>query len=152
MTTRDLRIGNYVGFKNRTDCYCEVVDLSYGGGIHIARIFGDGTEDDQPEVIEDITGLPLTEDWLKKFGFTQVDHATRLGPCPFYILQLRDDTSDILALRHYHKGGYLWGFTEDESVEERPSEIGSPKPIEFVHTLQNFWYFLTGQELTIKNQ
>ena len=68
---QDLRIGNYVNFKNRTDIdFCEVTHLGMPEYVHILRNFKDGEHnDDQPENIKDITGIPLTEDILLRLGF-----------------------------------------------------------------------------------
>jgi hypothetical protein len=132
MRAQDLRIGNYVSFKNRTDCYCTVNELAYSGGIHLIRTFTDGTEDDQPEVMADITGIPLTEEWLLKFGF---EKSKTFQGWP--------------SMRHTNAGLHLIANNDHFEV----LMIGSSciiTTVKYVHQLQNLYFALTGNELTIQ--
>lgn len=77
---QSLRPDNFVGFKNRIDIkYCIVESVSKLGGIHIIRHFEDGTIDDQPEFIEDITGIPIDINWLTNLGFEQLGDNFRIN-------------------------------------------------------------------------
>jgi hypothetical protein len=131
----ELRIGNIVGFKNRDDCYCVVTDLSSAGGIHLIRKFYDGDEDDQPEVIDDITPIPLTEEWLLKFGFNNInskEYGIKCGSCWMSLSNPKDmgEWQDC----------YCWIFDRFKFIE-----------LKYVHQLQNLYFALTGEELTILN-
>ena len=145
MKVNELRIGNYVGFKNRTNCYCEVVDLSFDGGVHIIRHWTDGLgwpEYDQPEEIEDITGIPLTEEWLLKFGFV---NGNKTYANAFSLEVLQTD----FYLRPCYAGGYYWGFNL-EKVDD--CEFNDAEPVISIHQLQNLYFALTGEELTISER
>jgi hypothetical protein len=76
---------------------------------------------------EDFKGVPLTEEWLLKFGFDKwfLD----------YGFNLRGIICDIFY-----------------NVNTRELRInGDIKiPIEYVHQLQNLYFALTGEELTLK--
>ena len=74
--------------------------------------------------VEDISGIPLTEEWLKKFGFTGWD----LG----YYTLLMD--SGVFAI-----------LTEDGMT------IVS-RNIKYVHQHQNLYFTLTSQELNANNE
>jgi len=68
--------------------------------------------------------IPLTEEWLLKFGFEKIDHI--------------------------HKDNYFkknWLCCESLSFDWRGGYIGR---IGYVHQLQNLYFALTGEELTIK--
>lgn len=145
----ELRIGNIVGFKNRTDCYCVVTDLSSAGGIHLIRKFYDGDEDDQPEVIDDITPIPLTEEWLLKFGFKKADKKLDIYPESFILDNIMESR---LYLRPSYQGGYYWGFLTESFIDggyEKDHEFYDNRPMLYVHQLQNLYFALTGEELTI---
>ena len=94
--------------------------------------------------------IPLTDVWLLDMGFEPFVYLTAFGDRILYRQPLREDTVDALILRHSRDGGYIWGFNEGD--EEWPTEIGSPIRMEYVHQLQNFWFALTGEELTINKQ
>lgn len=131
----ELRIGNIVGFKNRDDCYCVVTDLSSAGGIHLIRKFYDGDEDDQPEVIDDITPIPLTEEWLLKFGFNNInskEYGIKCGSCWMSL----SNPKNMGEWQDY----YCWIFDRFKFIE-----------LKYVHQLQNLYFALTGEELTILN-
>ncbi|PCH95876.1 MAG: hypothetical protein COB83_07160 [Gammaproteobacteria bacterium] len=66
--------------------------------------------------------IPLTEEWLLKFGF-----------------QLNDNVARFRALVIYKQDGIWWFDIVLNSVE-----------IKHVHQLQNLYYALTNKELTIK--
>lgn len=153
----ELRIGNIVGFKNRDDCYCVVTDLSSAGGIHLIRKFYDGDEDDQPEVIDDITPIPLTEEWLLKFGFKYQDRDVSHGNGHierFYIsshfgehwefwleLQLNNNWLKTFFV------WLMWNIGGGRDFVHLPYG----HKLEYVHQLQNLYFALTGEELTILN-
>jgi hypothetical protein len=124
MKASELRIGNYVNFKNREDIFfCEVITLDKCGYIHLQRIFKDNLHnDDQPESIEDITPIPLTEDWLLKFGFVSNPYQDRYEN--EFIHVECNKTRGITE---------LW-------IERMPH-------IKYVHQLQNLYFALTGEEL-----
>jgi len=96
---------------------------------------------------EDIEPIPLTEEWLLKFGF-ELNKLTMSG-CQWHELiykphsigaSLRLTNGDHRAI----DSGYGWTLG---NVSPATSIIGS---IQFVHQLQNLYFALTGKELKVK--
>jgi hypothetical protein len=83
-----------------------------------------------------IEPIPLTEEWLLKFGFERhhADYANDI----IYIKNVPDNTE------------FEWGVY--------PNELGSGIQIKnrnllkYVHQLQNLYFALTGEELTFKSE
>jgi hypothetical protein len=112
MEASELRIGNYVFGLNPENHSKKEVDT-------IATIYKYGWVTLGGK--EGIEPIPLTDDWLRKFGFKKVaENDFILGKFSLYYVLYYD--------------GY------------RVSEI-IPK---YVHQLQNLYFALTGEELTLK--
>lgn len=77
--------------------------------------------------------IPLAPEWLEKFGFY----------CPFVgVYEIITRRMDMI-FRIYKVSGDLFIIGNYES---------SASPIQYVHQLQNLYFALTGEELTIVNQ
>lgn len=109
MEARELRIGNLVLFEPFK-----------GSGFEIISV--QELPFKKRNVVEPI---PLTEDWLVKFGFENL-YDTRWQN---YSVDLFGDSE-----------GY-WLLSEERT--------NWPKPIKYVHQLQNLYFALTGKELEI---
>ena len=136
----ELRIGNYVTIDNKQSHPTISGQMGLVIGIleryeklfpkstaSISIQIGDNSFSQFNEYIEPI---PLTEEWLVKLGF-----------------ELFQDEND--AFPSYH---HKYSFVLDEKFQ--PSDVGFPiAHIEFkyVHQLQNLYFALTGEELTIKS-
>lgn len=68
--------------------------------------------------------IPLSEEWLKRMGFEKVEHT-------FWITGL--------AVHNNTPGEFYMLYEQNRTI------------IRFVHHLQNLFFSLTGEELTIKN-
>jgi hypothetical protein len=75
-------------------------------------------------LLSSFEGIPLNEKWLEKFGFKCVD--------------TYDDHHYYLDSKH--------GFSLNRSFQHLDCEYD----LEYVHQLQNLYWSLTGEELTIK--
>ena len=128
MIPGELRIGNwYNSVKFGNSVQCELVDLydlcanSEGAYSH-------------PPIDKMFTPIPLTEEWLKKFGFKPYKpggNGFRLGKMVIYVLPLCNEV-------------------EYDSIDfEARTNIMTN--IKYVHQLQNLYFALTGEELTIKS-
>ncbi len=73
--------------------------------------------------------IPLTEEWLIKFGF---DYKIKSDYCKWYLWSKETQKGIELYEEDY---GYI--FNEDVNIKH-------------VHQLQNLYFALTGEELTIK--
>lgn len=95
----------------------------------VKRSFFDQYSDDEIEPI------PLTEEWLERFGF-------RKGHLFDTVLYLSSTNWHISS----HNGIYQLNY------KESPSEPWIPvcKDMKYVHQLQNLYFALTGEELTLK--
>jgi hypothetical protein len=135
MKAAELRIGNLVDVINRH----HAVHMPYGfvkkiGEIHFfkVRLY----EHDKPFAIQpltemhdiaDLSLIPLTEQWLLKFGF-QTDNIT-------YSID-----GGILTIANTKEGfrHLLFGSFTDKGVH-----------LKSVHQLQNLYFALTGKELQV---
>jgi regulatory protein YycH of two-component signal transduction system YycFG len=133
MRVQDLRIGNIIGFKNRTDCYCTVSDLSFDGDVHVVRHFNDGVEDDQPEIIEYMTGIPLTQEWILKFGGEKSSDSFMFDDI---VIEFSTTNNNIKVLL----------IADDPYCAHKVTN-----EIKYVHQFQNLYFALKGKELNIIN-
>jgi len=136
MKASDLRIGNFV---YDIDYYqIEVRALNLGG------VFDDnGTWFD----VDFCEPIPLTEEWLLKFGFEFLDLYFNEGiPVKDYGINItKCNTVEKLSVSNWDMnisiGDYYSG--EDYVLD---------RDIKHVHQLQNLYFALTGEELKIKNK
>jgi hypothetical protein len=127
MKASELRIGNYVKFDNHEDEYYKV------SGCDISEL--------SDELIDlNASPIPLTEEWLLKFGF--IRHHYDYANDVIYIKNIADNEID--------NAEFEWGVY--------PNELGSGiqiknrKSLKYVHQLQNLYFALTGEELTFKSE
>jgi hypothetical protein len=131
MNANELRIGNLVNFES-------LLGAHNGGAIcsisakHVT--FKTGTE----IPIEALKPIPLTEEWFLRFGFKLLAHKYReikYGENQFMPKKYWSPVSFSL-----HSFGCISHF----------GGIVLPANIQYVHQLQNLYFALTGEELTIK--
>lgn len=120
MTVSELRIGNWVAHDGLPFYIRDVEDLR-----DIERTLKHGT----------FTRIPLTEEWLLKFGFEDNSYARfyKYVDNEFYI---------TVSFKDY----------AHTQLSEHPVEVNDyslPLDCKYVHQLQNLYFALTGKELTI---
>lgn len=120
MQPNELRIGNWVKSDTNKEYQIELSDFADWYYDHNSHEFGNY-----------IKPIPLTEEWLMKFGF-------ELLPWGWVHGTLKDRA--VLIRRSFTKDKY-WIELGNGLVIDLP----------YVHTLQNF-FILTGEELTIKTE
>jgi len=135
----ELRIGNLVC----PDDISVVTAIRNNGFIDIETIAS--PEDDYcTKVIEDIKPIPLSEEWLLKFGFDKFEgydfETKHLKLVPVYI---KDDVPIMLS-----GGQYWYVIRQYDGGTSDPYE--AQIEIHTVHQLQNLYTSLVGEELTIK--
>jgi hypothetical protein len=86
---------------------------------------------------EQLRGVPLTEEWLLKFGFTRMS-------CP----EKAYKHDDFMVSLTYHKDYDLSDYWEWEYQIANGRAFRSVR-IDNVHQLQNIYFALTGEELII---
>ena len=141
MKARELRIGNFINgtyhdyddgsqedIENETLCKVVTLDVS-GNGDYPIYVYSD----EDIEHFSDFEPIPLTEEWLVNFGFNakSINHNFRI--------ESNVDFQISSALRNCK--------TDERSVFYLESKFGTK--IEYVHQLQNLYFALTGEELTL---
>lgn len=126
---KELMIGNLIEYAG---VICEVEE------IHKKTITTNGVN----APISSFLSIPLTEEWLLKFGFIKDED---LGDMIYYQMPEK-------------KRGYGVCFDHDEIVLYHYNILGITNLIydsehfQNVHQLQNIYFALTGEELTINNK
>jgi hypothetical protein len=137
MTASELRIGNYVNVPFQEQCpfridafeYCsekfikvaQEVKLN-GFEVHPLTWYG-----------RDLKPIPLTEEWLLKFGFSC---EAKIG-------------GDEIEFRVYHFDVLTFNTNHGWWYKCQPM---NDTPLEYVHQIQNFYFALTGKELNQQEQ
>lgn len=130
MKSKELRVGNLV------------TDITYGfiyGSLRIESIMSSTlrvfvhTMDHETLIeykLESIRGIPLTEEWIKAFGFE----------------------NDCITAYLPNYNGVQIGFFKDGYIPvafgNLEKQIG--EPLKYVHQLQNLFFVILGKELTLK--
>lgn len=121
MEAKQLRIGNLI---NANGVYeGEVKTFKRFNEDLSVVFFSDGSKHGIGEYLEDIKPIPLTEEWLLKFGYWKLDHK---------------DAHFVI------KGHTIWKCNNLLMCEKNGIIIKS------VHQLQNLYFALTNNELIIK--
>jgi hypothetical protein len=124
MKPQELHIGNWVHLKDKGNYQID-------SGHDIDEIL-------THEGTDYCTGIPLTEEWLHKFGFENIG------------------TDDYHSKPLYKKDGCEWNYCLSGYFSqyfcEGHSEPAIVGDIEYIHQLQNLYFALTGTELTIKEK
>ena len=120
MEAKELRIGNWIRHKyhillvETIDANDEIYACNIKRNVHVYKD------------IEDFEPIPLTEEWLIKFGFRVMDSWLLYYKGSFEIEPLRE--------------GFLFSQYENDLLN-----------IKYVHQLQNLYFTLTGEELSLHN-
>jgi len=132
----DLRIGNivytYDNQQDNIDQECIITAINDNGTLGF-RWPDEDYNCNAP--LEDFEGVPISEEWLERFGFLYCD----------------DPNFDKHAnAKMFYSKGIQIGIRVDDL--RCPSfYMGYPiRGIVYIHQLQNIFYFLTGTELTLK--
>lgn len=123
---KEFRIGNLL--QDRKGQLCKVISLTEKGfqaqtGTGLTHL--------------PVTPISLTEEWLEKFGFTRGDNISSSDS--FYSKQL-----GVTDLQINPNNGVVWIIHRSEG-----SAFNTPCFILYVHQLQNLYFGLTGEELTL---
>jgi len=163
MKASELRIGNFViatAYRSDKLLVTEVRSIkehfaSFGNKWHPVYQINHGFYESGSEwgsIIEtEVHGIPLTEEWLLKFGFNNEGIFTHLmydfganeiGTLHNTIL-FKNGTVSI------HKKTDTWEYVIAEWLDTWGDHYET-KTLQYVHQLQNIFFDLTGQELIIK--
>lgn len=138
MKAQELRIGNLVHQVSRSNAVN--LPLPFAMQVWQVGIFNSEilTTDERPESAEfikvantDLLPIPLTPEWLEKFGAKRYGHGSGYLIDSYYLSVAKD-------------GSFLIGILFADN------SITNLKKLKHVHQLQNLYFALTGEELTIK--
>jgi len=117
MKANELRVGNWVSIRVGHPFRFELPDFADWYYDHNSHEYGDH-----------IHPVPVTEEWLLRFGFEKRHH-------------------------YWHKSRFFveWLFDKPKlRIVINSAESAFANSVEYVHQLQNLYFALTGEELTIK--
>ena len=120
MKTNELRIGNLVYFNDK------VVNITIGD-FHIIE-----------KESKFFKPIPLTEEWLLKFGFEKDDNFGN-----WHLNHLEIYKKDLSVIGIDNKGNIYWYFYAADDYYSWTQKL------DYVNQLQNLYFALTGKELTI---
>jgi hypothetical protein len=134
MKAKDLRIGNLVYLQD---------------GVTVSRVINFKTRFNINGYPEDIiSGIPLTEKWLVKFGFKKSKAIPKEKFC--YLFEDKAET----PIEFYVVGkGFNDVYTIYDPINQsnQLNFITDNRGINFVHQLQNLYFTVAGTELIIKS-
>ncbi len=126
MKKQDLRIGNwYTSVKFKIPVTCDLSDL------YDLCANADGATD-HPPIDEMFKPIPLTEQWLRKFGFVNK-----------FKVEMYSDNKTLQEKKHHHH----IVIRTDRFYYRVPGV--TLNEIYFVHELQNLYYAITKDELVL---
>lgn len=128
MKAQELRIGNYIQHFYHGKCTHDKNDWIEVNLLDILSILEDEIEDYRP--------IPITENWLLKFGFIHNGLNYDYDRFTFHAQAKKDD----------------YFINTEFSIKNDKCSIIISYNIKYVHQLQNVIFALTQRELTIKQQ
>lgn len=135
MKANEVRIGNLI-----------YDPIEIGGNVTtIKRIETD--EDEYSGYLDHCNPIPLTEDWLVKFGF-EYKECSRYGHK--FIMPIAD--WGFIVENSFKKETWFFGHEYYDSGDDNLDfkSLTFCYNLKYVHQLQNIYFALTGEELTIK--
>jgi hypothetical protein len=138
MKANELRIGNYVIWKDEesNDAILTVTGIVLNDCIWVEWEWENGEKDYTECDFDSLKPIPITEDWLIKLGFYEYD---RMGENIFFSMKQYNDMNWNL---HFNRNILTVSFKD--LVWNKSFEI------KYLNQLQNLYFALTGEELTIK--
>lgn len=136
MKANELRIGNFIKHEE----IIQVQGINNGEGIDDWYI----QYSNNFIPIEDIEPVPLTEEWLIKFGFNRLEQGD-LGymPLDYRIALPNGGFLYACVVESSEEGRYYLCLTDYGTITTKDKDV-------YVHTLQNTYLGLTGLELDIR--
>lgn len=131
MKANELRIGNVLQSIDGKTAYKILCFYGESTVLVDIGIIKTPTDDEHEESLESLEPIPLTEEWLLKFGF-ELEYKSE------FRIKYTSPTDASIGY-DWHKMD-VWGFRY----------FGKKIKCEYVHQLQNLYFALTGEELTIK--
>ena len=132
MKANELRIGNLV----KIDCPDFENKIQSIPNIHEKGVLINGN----PYSLLELQPIPLTEEWLLRFGFRKKasfsDHTIHIDMTNILCLDNDNNESEFSAVSIYDVDEGVWIYLES---------------IQYVHQLQNLYFVLSREELKLKD-
>ncbi len=130
MKSEDLRIGNLVEYNGK------VISVLAVGSDDVVM----ASENDLGYTIEYLKPIPLTEEWLLRFGFDKSGNDLMPRSIRYEIDWIAIfPSNDFCDFKGF---GFIWYKPDKESTTE-----SARVKIQYVNQLQNLYFALTGTEL-----
>jgi hypothetical protein len=135
MTANELRIGNFIMYSDIKKIFD--VNLWFFAELKTKVSW-----------INDFEPIPLTEEWLEKFGFELKDYESFEAENEIhdYEIVMTYDKEKKYSIDYWKESEYCQLCFFDENYENRKLINGF---VQYVHQLQNIYFALTGEELTL---
>ena len=128
----ELRINNYVYYNNKYYELGIITEIKTSLNPKIDYV-GINNRIDVYYQTKHINPIPLTEEWLLKFGFTR--HHANYSNGVIYIKNVPNNNEFVWGVYPFELGS---GFV-----------INKSKSLKYIHQLQNLHFALIGEELTL---
>ena len=143
MTANELRIGNLVQYGGATAKVCHIEKAFFYCETELIYFTRDGERGAKP--------IPLTEEWLLKFGFKKYPNCRDTFRQEYYdSFQLVIDEHTIISFSI--PIGYNDNIRCNYDKLYRSEEKKQSYRVKHIHQLQNLYFALTGEELTFKSE
>lgn len=137
MKVQELRIGNYYNsVKWGKPVQCTLEDF------YDLCAKADGASD-HPPIDEMFEPIPLTEEWLKKFGFKLIHKENK-----HYAIENPNGYKDLYKIHFFPTINDQWHLAFSDRITGRDETYIPASYIKYVHQLQSLYFALTGAELT----
>lgn len=143
MNASDLRIGNLIG-KSSEVIVVKSID-EYGINVSYDRDYGEEYEG----LFSDLTPIPITKEWLLKASFFNDENNSDLYYISQYFSTMAPRPRFALIKLHkepFEDNHYQFLFYD---VEKEQGIISLGIKIKYLHELQNMYWALKGEDLTI---
>lgn len=144
MKAHELRIGNLLNYQTADKDFFLVTRIDWQDLKSISKDEKAGNISYSP--------IPLTEEWLLKFGFTSEGEG-----CEGWLDLKNEIENNKVQLRTWinfeyfqEDNGTAFFMLENYDGDDHTTII--PRKFKYVHQLQNLYFALTGEELTIKTE
>jgi hypothetical protein len=139
MKASELRIGNI--------CHQGVVSIIKEERFTVASSLGS----DYDSLCINIEPEPITEEWLIKFGFVDEGKRETKNHGNFFSKAILDYKYCFAYADFRNDWGFYQEYTDSPFLNDEGKKYFISCGIRYVHQLQNLWFALTGEELTIKS-
>lgn len=129
MKASDLRIGNWVNLR-KMKVRIELYQIDSGFDLYML---------DKTDCF-DVTPIPLTEEWLLKFGWVKENNYLWCEDVP-YIVKMKFKKDGSIWLGNVLEVHFGSGFSKKRN-----------NGVKYIHQLQNLYFALTGEELKLKTK